>query len=46
MDDELTKARYQFQKALKKFVNKYREKGLNIESVEIEWGNIKEDKIK
>ena len=36
-DEKITKARYNFQKALRKLANKYREKGLKIYSIDIIW---------
>lgn len=35
---KITKARYNFQKALNKLIDKYKEKGVDIKSVEVEWG--------
>jgi len=37
LEDEKITRRYSFVKALTKFINKYREKGVGIESVEIKW---------
>lgn len=36
-DEKITNARYNFQKALRKFVKKYEEKGLKIGSIDINW---------
>lgn len=41
-DEKITKARYHFQKALRKFVKRYEDKGVSIKSVDIEWGDAKE----
>lgn len=38
---ETTKRRYNFQKALRKCIDKYKEKGVGINSVKIEWGKSK-----
>lgn len=40
-DKEITKARDNFMKAIKRLTEKYREKGVKIKSVEIEWEDLK-----
>ena len=37
-NEETAKIRYNFQKALNRFVETYKKKGLKIKSVKIEWG--------
>lgn len=41
-DEKITKAKYNFQEALKKLVDKYKEKGVKIDSINITWGFEKE----